>query len=340
MRSGNFAERPLLHPVAELLALHGYTFVACADPPAGFTKGDEFGVALPGPKLKRVDIVGARWHTDGRTLDTVAVECKREGTVRDSVNAALGQATDYQLCVHRVFIATEVGDLQEDKQTVLRALGLGHIIVDMRKSQATFSLQPAPNTRFDLSFHEQLVEPRLLVALTFQEATQPIATGVAYGGLRDGGIWIAKPVAGNLQWNCWWDRKTLTASGGINIEHKSDIRRIVGQVDVHRLDEALKKLPPEYHLRVTKDPVPGRSGSQDQQVLRAQARTVSASALLSKLQDTLPEKALRPHLGIYTQVWGGHEGLTRWERVQRLRNVMDQLGEVMNVLHGQEHSTR
>jgi len=338
MRSEEFAEKPLLHPVAELLAVHGYTFVACADPPAGFTKGDEFGVALPGPKLKRVDVVGAKWHTDWRTLETVAVECKREGTVRDSVNAALGQATDYQLCLHRVFIATEAGDLQEDKQTVLKALGLGHIIVDMRKSQATFSLQPTPNTRFDTFLYEQLVAPRLVLALVFQEATQAIANGVAYGGLRDGGIWIARPVAGNLQWNCWWDRKTLTASCGINIEHKSDIRRIVGQVDARRLNETLKKLPPEYHLRVTKDPVPGRSGSQDQQVLRAQARTVSASGLLSKLLETLPEKRWRPHLGIYTQVWGGHERVTRWERVQRLRNVMDQLGEVMTVLRGQEQS--
>lgn len=79
-----FLEKALVESARTLLAQY-YTFVA-----------SEFGVLLPQEaEWRYVDLVGAKWG-EGTLLDVAAVECKRARTVRASINAAIGQATDYQ----------------------------------------------------------------------------------------------------------------------------------------------------------------------------------------------------------------------------------------------------
>jgi hypothetical protein len=331
-----FDESALLGPVVKLLTDHGCKFVLATQPEAGIERGDEFGVLIPqeAAASRLIDVVGVRW---GQTsiVDTVAVECKRERSIRESLNAALGQATDYQTYFHKVFIATEAGEFQDDKRQILQSLGLGHISVDTVRVQAAFSLLPPdfPSTRFSKPLHDQLVAPRLVVLLAFREAFADIPGVLSYGGTRDGGAWVAKSIIEHLQWNAWWDETKGMAYCGVNVERKADIGRIVERVKSELLVEVLERLPPEYRIRVTKDPVPGRSGVPDQNVIRPiEARNVDVPQLLRGLKEVLPDRRWRPHISIHRRIWDTYEKLDRWGYLQRLRQTKEQLGEVMSGL--------
>lgn len=314
-----FLEKALVESARTLLAQY-YTFVA-----------SEFGVLLPQEAQWRyVDLVGAKWG-EGTLLDVAAVECKRARTVRATINAAIGQATDYQLCFHKVFIATEEGKVPADKRAVIELLLVGHIVVDTVENKAMFSFQPtivAP--RFDPAAFERLA-PRFVTALAFQEAFRDIPGDPRHGGHREGRIWLAKAVRENLQWNCWWDEATRAAYCGINIERKSDIRTVSARVPPEALQDALGKLSSEYRVKVTMDPVPGRVGAQDRPVMRDEARRVDARDLLAELRKILRRKKWRPHLSLYARAWTGDEKMNRWEYSQRLQRVRSDLREVMTL---------
>ncbi len=312
-----------MESVRALLAQH-YSFVA-----------PEFGVLLPQEaEWRYVDLVGAKWG-EGTLLDTAAVECKRARTLRGSINAAIGQATDYQLCFHKVFIATEDGRVPPDKLALIKLLGVGHISVDMVQSKAAISTQPVLGSlRLDLAAFEQLVAPRLITALAFQEAFQDVPGDPRHGGHREGQIWMAKAVRENLQWNCWWDNNRRAVYGGINIEHKKDIRILTARARPEALEDTLGRLPSDYHMKVTMDPVPGRAGAQDRTTINTEARRVGAAELFTKLHEILPEKQWRPHLSLYALAWTDSEKLKSWEYPQRLRRVRNGLGDVMAILSG------
>jgi len=327
-----FEEKALVGLIGELLQGYGYKFVACSKPPAGIDGRDEFGVPTPeGGQWKLIDVVGARWGQQS-LVDAVAVECKRAGTARDSINAALGQATDYQTCFRQVFIATEPGELY-DKRLVLESLGLGHIVVDSVRDQAEFSSWPPPaeNARFNSSLHDQFVAPRLALALAFQEAFGDVVGVLRYGETRRGHIYLAKAVVGNLQWNCWWDETERTVACGINVEHKADTRRITERLEPTLLANALRELLPHCRLLATKARVPGRAGAPDPFIYpRSQARQVDTLRLLAAVKEVLPDKALRPQINVYTHVWTSSERLECWDYVSRLRAVRQELTGVMN----------
>jgi hypothetical protein len=268
-------------------------------------------------------------------IETVAVECKRVGSIRGSLNAALGQATDYQAYFHKVFIATEAGELHDDKRQILQILGLGHISVETVKDQAKFSLLPPdfPSPRFSKALHDQLVAPRLVLLLAFRDAFGGIPGGLGYGGTRDGGAWFAQSLVAHLQWNAWWDEGRGMAYCGVNAERKADIARIVERLKLESFAEILEKLPPEFRIRVTKDPVPGRSSVPDQNIIRpTEARSVDLSELLLRLKEVLPDRRWRPHISIYTRAWDSSERLDRWGYVERLRQTKERLGGVMSEL--------
>jgi len=291
-----FEERALTKPVGELLRGYGYKFVVSSEPPLGIDGRDEFGVPTPeGGQWRLVDVVAARWGQQS-LVDAVAVECKRAGSLRDSVNGALGQATDYQTCFRQVFVATEPGELY-DKRLVLESLGLGHIVVDQVRGQAEFSSWPptAENARFSSSAHDQFVAPRLALALAFQEAFEDVGGVLRYGGTRRGGIWLARAVVGNLQWNCWWDETDKTAASGINVEHKADMRLITERLEPALFARALQEVPPRYRLWAMKVRVPGRTGAPAPFIYpHSEARKVDAATLLSAVKEVLPDKAWRP----------------------------------------------
>jgi hypothetical protein len=318
-----FLEKALVESARSLLAQY-YSFVA-----------SELGVLLPEEaEWRYVDLVGAKWG-EATLLDTAAVECKRSRTVRASINAALGQATDYQICFHKVFIATEEGKVPAEKRAVMELLGMGHIAVDTAKDKAAFSFQPAVVApRFDLAAFEQLVAPRFVAALAFQETVRDIPGDLRYGGVRDGGMWLAKPLRGNLQWNCWWDEAKRGVYCGINIEHKKDVRVITERVQPKVLDDALGRLPSDYHIRVTMDPVPGRAGGQDRTVMSTEARRVDAGVLLAKLKEILPERKWRPHFSLYARAWTSYEKLKRWEYPPRLWRIRNGLSDAMTIFSG------
>ena len=284
-----------------------------------------------GAQWRHVDVVGAKWGQQS-LVDAVAVECKRAGTARDSINAALGQATDYQTCFRQVFVATEPGELC-DKRLVLESLGLGHIVVDQVRGQAEFSSWPPPaeNERFSPSAHDQFVAPRLALALAFQEAFEDIVGVLRYGETRRGRIYLAKAVVGNLQWNCWWDDRDRTVLCGINVEYKADTRRITECLEPTLLANALRELLPHYRLMATKAAVPGRANALEPFIYpRSQARQVDTLRLLAAVKEVLPDKAWRPQINVYAHVWSSSDRLESWDYVSRLRTVRQELGGVMN----------
>jgi len=286
-----FEERALTRPVGELLRGYGYKFVVSSEPPLGIDGRDEFGVPTPeGGQWRLVDVVAARWGQQS-LVDAVAVECKRAGSLRDSVNAALGQATDYQTCFRQVHVATEPGELR-DKRSVLEGLGLGHILVDTVRQEAQFSLWPpaAESVRFEPSLHDQFVAPRLAVALAFQEGFEDVAGVLRYGETRRGHIYVAKAVIRNLQWNAWWDETDRTVACGINIEHKADVRQITERLEPTLLAEALQKLPPDYRLKASKAAVPGRVGAPEPFIYpQSEARKADASRVLLAMEEVFIE---------------------------------------------------
>lgn len=329
-----FKEKALTRLVGELLRTHGYKFVLSSEPPAGIDGRDEFGVPTPeGGQWRLVDVVAVKWGEQS-LVDAVAVECKRVGGLRDSINAALGQATDYQTCFGQVFVATEAGE-PRDKRFVLESLGLGHIVVDSVHHRAEFSLWPpgVQYARFEPSLHDQFVAARLAVALAFQEASEDVASVLRYGGTRRGGIWLARAVVGNLQWNCWWDGTDRTVACGINVEHKADTRRIAERLEPARLAKALQDLPPHYRLWAIKVPVPSRAGASAPFIYpHSEARKVDAVRLLAATKEVLPDRAWRPQINIYTRAWSSSERLEPRDYVSRLRDARQQLSEVMKAL--------
>jgi hypothetical protein len=308
----------------------------------GIEGTDEFGVPVPeGGQWRQVDVFGCRWNLEG-SPETVAVECKRASTVRDSVNAALGQATDYQLYFHQVYVATETGPLV-DRTNVLAALALGHIEVET-EGQARFNpqIEPTYNPRFDDHRYSRYVKPRAAIALAFQEVFDRASSApLRYGDVRAGGIWLAKAVAGNLQWNCWFDPTDESVACGINLEHKGDIQRILRGLDGPALSSALGQLAVGYQVRVAKHPLPRRRRAPDRVILpRQQARKIHIDDLRAALGSPLADPKWGPHLNLYTRPWNTAEPLQRWEYADRLRQVRQTLDPVMNVLAASYGSSR
>jgi hypothetical protein len=217
-----FKESELIGPVVKLLANYGYELVLAVEPSAGIQRGNEFGILMPQEAaLRFVDVLGTRWGQRS-LVDTLAVECKRARSVRESINWGLGQATDYQGYFHKVCIATEAGELHDDKREVLQILGLGHISVDAVNGQASFSLAPPDpiSSRFNSSLHDRQVATRIVVLLAFHQAFQDVPGVLTYGETQAGGAWISKAVTENLQWTAWWNAKSEIAYSGINLERK------------------------------------------------------------------------------------------------------------------------
>lgn len=333
-RVQNFHERALSEAVGCLLISQGYPVVLSGAPKPGIQGTDEFGVPVPeGGQWRQVDVFGCRWSLEGLP-ETVAVECKRASTVRDSVNAALGQATDYQLYFHRVYVATETGPLV-DRANVLAALALGHIEVETER-QARFNpqIEATYNPRFDDHRHSRYVKPRATIGLAFQEVFDDASEApLRYGDVRAGGIWLAKAVTGNLQWNCWFDPADASVACGINVEHKDDVRRILRDMNASALSRAAGQLTVGYQIRVGKHQLPRRRGGLDRVILaRQEARKVDMDDLRAALSSPLADPNWGPHLNLYARPWNTADTLQRWEYADRLRQVRQTLDPVTSVL--------
>jgi hypothetical protein len=330
----NFDERALAEAVGCLFISQAYPLVFSRAPKPGIEGTDELGVPVPeGGQWRQVDVFGCRWNSDG-LAETVAVECKRASTVRDSVNAALGQATDYQLYFHRVYVATETGPLV-DRANVLVALALGHIEVETeRQPRFNSQIDPTYNPRFDDHRHSRYVKPRASLGLAFQEVFSDASRApLRYGDVRTGGIWLAKAVTGNLQWNCWFDPTDESVACGINVEHKDDIRRILRDVNPSALSRALHQLTVGCQIRVEKHQLPRRRGAPYRVILpRQDARKVDIDDLRAALSSPLADPNWGPHLNLYTRPWNTAETLQRCEYADRLRQVRQTLGPVMNAV--------
>ncbi|RLC70418.1 MAG: hypothetical protein DRI26_07180, partial [Chloroflexi bacterium] len=190
---GSNNEKALYGPVSEHFLEQGFfVFSGAKDAKEKhqITGTSEFGVHLEG-RDETVDVLAVKWAENGE-IHSVAVECKLQQTVRTSAGAALQQATDYQLFFDEVYIATQQGQLG-DKESVLRALGIGHIGVELSSGKVEITL-PADfrnGDRFDLARNVEQVIPRAVLPLVFKEV---FGLPLRYMDASRGGLWVAKDV--------------------------------------------------------------------------------------------------------------------------------------------------
>jgi hypothetical protein len=336
--AADFRERLLIGFIAAAFGNQGYEVILGAGEKTHIRGTDEFGVPVPeGGQWRQADIFACKW-VDESSVRTAAIECKRQHNARDSINAALGQATDYQLYFHEVYIAAE-GEPPSDKTAVLRDLSIGYVDVDAAGETAHFpsASEPLFNPRFNQHLHDIHVKPRAVLALVFYEVFGGVSdTLMRYGNSRGSSIWLAKDLRCNLQWNCWFDPEDRTAVCGINVEYTYDIR-----VLIHGLREgglltdfakAVRALPPTYKLGVNKDIVPSRRVTDVVVLPTTQARVVDFEAMLGALETVLGERGWRPHLILYGRAWNSAEGLSRSDYFGRMWGLRNHLQPVMDVL--------
>jgi len=336
--SHDFRERLLTGSVAAALANRGYDLILGAGEKAHVRGTDEFGIPVPeGGQWRQVDVFGCRWKDDS-SVYTLAVECKRLSNARDSINAALGQAADYQLYFHEVYIASE-GEPPTDKAAVLRDLVIGYMDVPAGPEQAVIVTDGGHlfNPRFNQQLHDMHVKPRAVLALVFDEVFGSVSDKlIRYGNSRGSSIWLAKDLRSNLQWNCWFDPDDRTAVCGINIEYTYDIRVVIRGLREGGLlpdfANAIRALPPSYKLSVKKDIVPSRRVMDSVVLPVTQARAVEIDVMLGGLESVLHERGWRPHLNVFTRTWNSTEVLSRTDYFARMWGVRNQLQPLMDVL--------
>jgi hypothetical protein len=332
-------EKEFVPPVVQLLASLGHPVVLSARAAVGFEGKGEFAIRSPATqRVRRADVVAARWNFDGTPL-TVAVECK--ATVA-AVYEALGQAADYQSVFDEVYIATPLApeDLMFVRSTLVE-LGIGHITVGHQSTPATVTVPPVPRwpSRFQPN-RRATVDCRLSLGLGFREVGAGANPRFGFFTEADRlGVWYAQEVFGHRQWNAWCvaSGEETNVFAGINIEHIADIREIVREVDVSRLKATLAELPPDVRLHVDYVPNPRPHGSQATPVVADSARLADASAVLSALGDCPPK--YRPQLSIHRALGPTGVGPFRHDDcVAFLRRVRDELGSVMACLLPESHN--
>lgn len=327
----NIKENVLYGPVSNYFLDHGF-FVLSGAPKPQIMGTSEFGVKIEGKdQYETVDVLGVRWAENGE-VHSIAVECKLHATARESTGASLDQATDYQLFFDEVYVATQSGPLK-DKEFVLRALGLGHISVDLQSQKATILL-PArfkDMERFDKAQNAVQVAARVAPALAFKEI---FGLPLRYMDASRGGFWVAKDVVGQVQFYAGGGDDVRKTYFGVNIEFIDDLRRIARCVDSPRLAECLRALGDEYMVTLGIDEI--RTDRRVAEWIKGPAASVDIQDLLRKIQEevttpTSGRRKTKPHLTIDTSLYGWNERLARDDYVARTKRARDTLTPLMEV---------
>lgn len=208
----------------------------------------EFGV-LSYEGFKHTDLGAFMWK-DQEDIRALAVECKCQGTPRNSYFAALGQAVEYQLFFPEVLIVTHEGTFLSDQETILKKLGLGYMMIN-EKEEPLNIVEPSieSNSLFDRSLFEDQVRNRAILALTFDQLFPGSFDKGFFGGTERGELWIHNKPKGEIQFRSW-TKYGKESYFGINIESVHLIKNIVNNVDIDELAKLFSELPPEFTLDV------------------------------------------------------------------------------------------
>lgn len=328
--SSQLDEKELYAPVSDFFMKQGY-FVASGCNKPGIQGTSEFGVLIEGQDM-RVDIAAARWD-NVHQVESIAVECKRLGSMRRSLGAGLWQATDYQVAFDKVFIATEASGEAGNKRSVNESLGLGHISVDVNTRECQILLDGASRSknRFDESVRTSQVAPRLVMFLAFRDA---LGTPLRYGETFGGGGYIAKDMGGNIQYNCWFDKSVGKSYFGINIEHINSFRKVLRVMDWTRFQHYLKELK-AHRLTLTKDPVPRWRSPREVRLLGPiSCHEVETLLLRKTIADVVADlpRQWRPHMTITAPLWIYDKTLSKETCVSKINAAKDELSELIGVL--------
>jgi len=309
----------------------GYFVVSgCATKP-GIEGSSEFGFTIYGQPM-RCDIAAARWNSK-HDVEAIAVECKRWGSMNRSVGAGLWQAVDYQVAFDKVFIATETSGEIGHMSSVIHSLGIGHIAVDATSGRCQVKADGEFRNldRFDKSVRRDRVTPRLAMFLAFRDT---LGIPLRYGETLDGGGYVAKNVAIDIQYNAWADRDTGDVYFGINIEHINSFRKLLTTMDWKEFQECLRNLK-GYDVSLVKDPVPKwRSKTSKDMMEHSASSNADADVIrraIARVINDLPRR-WRPHLSIYSRLWKGSETLLKDDCLSRVKSSRNSLTSIMKVL--------
>jgi hypothetical protein len=236
-----YKENILYGPVSDHFLKRGF-FVFSGARKSQIVGTSEFGFKLDG-KNETVDVLAVRWTETGEVY-SVAVECKLYENVRAGVGASLYQATDYQLFFDEVYVATQAGQLA-DKESVLKILGIGHMSVDLKsqKVETTFPAGFRNADRFNPVQSMRQVVSRTVLPLVFVDV---FGLPIRYMDASRGGLWVARDVVSNIQYNAGSHYDYNQAHFAINIEFIEDLRQVVRKVDKQKLESCFRALGKKY----------------------------------------------------------------------------------------------
>ena len=326
-----YKENVLYGPVTEYFLEQGFFVLSGARKRKDQIVGtSEFGIKLDG-KNETVDVLAVEWAENGE-IHSVAVECKLYNTAREGVGASLHQATDYQLFFDEVYVATQTGELR-DKESVLRALGLGHMSVDLqsKKVDITFPAQFRNTDRFDLAQNAKQVVPRAVLPLVFRDV---FGLPLRYMDASRGGLWVATDVVRNVQYNAGGHYDYGRTHFAINIEFIEDLRQIIRKVDRDELRSHLHALDDKHVLELGIDEM--RTDRRLSTPVRSSANSVDVEHLLHEIEKgtrvpTGGRRKSKPHLSISTLLYRWDELLAREDYVERTKEVLSRFTPLMEV---------
>lgn len=324
-------EKDFYPHVSNFFLEQGYFVVSGWATKPGIEGSSEFGFTICGQSM-RCDIAAARWDSK-QEVEAVAVECKRLGSMNKSVGAGLWQTIDYQVAFDKVFIATETSGGMGHMSSVIHSLGIGHIAVDATsgKCQVKSDGEFRNVDRFDESVRRNQVTPRLVMFLAFRDI---LGIPLRYGETFDGGGYVAKNVAIDIQYNAWADKNTGDVYFGINIEHINSFRKLLKTMDWEEFQVCLRNLK-GYDVSLVKDPVPKwRSKTSKNMMEHSASNNADADVIrraIARVINDLPRR-WRPHLSIYSRLWKGNEALLKDDCLSRLKSSRNSLSDIMKVL--------
>ena len=304
----------------------------------------EFGVAYV--DVKRVDLAAFKWKNN-KEIQTIAIECKCEGSARESFFAALGQSVQYQLFFPRVFIVTQDGEFFPDQESILERLGLGYMMIN-EKGELKGIVEPSmdKNCLLDKGFFVSQVRNRAVVLLVFNEMFPEAYNKRFFGGTRQGELWIHNKPKGKVQYRAW--TKIGRASYfGINIEAVSLIRNIVKNIDVDQLYQIVSKLPAEYLVELYERAT--RRGRHEYPILNRQngsipirrsifgeegfpACNLTREQIYKEIIERSKKLGYYTHLLIDKKLWDINKNFTRDQYLSEMTKAKKTLDEVYNVL--------
>ncbi len=283
----------------------------------GYTVLKEFGSSKG-----RVDLVAFK-QLDEYELDSAAVECKGESTIKGVYKIIQAQVVEYQKCFPKVYVATVRPPRKaiETIKEICRVNSVGYISV--AESEVKVELHPPslnPVLKRDLYRIE--VRPFPIILSAFRELFGP--DNIRWS---QGYVWCS--TKGEVQ---YWVEIHLSDNHiphsllgdvvfGINIENS---RKILAEMDEQVLYSSLKSIPQYSAIWVQKEKFFGRGLRVRMDVLSKFIADLTPSDI-GYLLNLSKTEAHSLHLDIYSRVWHVDEIVSKNEYGDRLRRAKEHI---------------